>query len=157
MGAEDSSLKNVDVVQIPAAPVFGWSVGNYMERFFDGMREGRMMGVKCPECGRIYLPPRMICERCFAKNQEWVELPSRGTVESFTVAFVEVAEDGELADIDPPRVIAMVKHDGADTCIAAPVDGLEPEKAEVGMKVEAVLDPEAENALELLAGYRPAG
>lgn len=139
---------------IPINPVFNWSVGNWMENFYNGMKEGKILGSKCPVCGRVFLPPRMVCERCFAKADAWVELPATGTVEAYTRASVKVAENGDLVDLEAPEIIAMVKHDGADTCIAARLDGAE---AEIGMRVEAVLNPGAENVLDLLAAYRPLG
>lgn len=139
---------------IPLNPPFAWSVGNWMEHFFDGLKEGRIRGSKCPSCGRVYLPPRMICERCFSKADEWVELPATGTVLACTKASVKVGENGEMEDLASPELIAMVKHDGADTCIVGRLEG---DDASVGMKVEAVLEPGAENALDRLAGYRSAG
>jgi len=44
-------------------------------------------------------------------------------------------------------------HDGSDTCLVARLDA---GSASVGMRVKAVLDPSAENVLELLSCYRPA-
>lgn len=156
MESSGSSLRNVQRVTLEIAPSFNWSVGNFMERFFDGLKSGKFVGVKCPDCGRVYLPPRMVCERCFKKMEEWVELPDTGTLESFTIASVEVAEDGELQDLEAPRIIGMVKHDGADTCLVARLEGLKPEEVKVGMKVSAVLDHEAEGVLDLLSHYMPA-
>jgi uncharacterized OB-fold protein len=138
---------------IPINPVFGWSVGNWMENFFDGMKGGKLLASRCPACGRVYLPPRMICERCFVKADEWVELPETGTVETYTTAHVKVAENGDLVDLEAPEIIAMVKHDGADTCVAARLEG---GSASVGMRVKAVLNPAAENVLDLLSGYKAA-
>lgn len=152
---EPGGLKNVDTVEIPAVPVFSWSVGNFMERFFDGLKDGKIMGVNCPKCGRVYLPPRMICERCFAENEEWVELPLEGTVESFTIAHVKVGDDGELEDLEAPETIGMVKHKGADTCIVARIEGLDPVDASVGMRVTVVIDKSAENVLDVLSHYVP--
>lgn len=150
MGAK-SDQDRVPRAAIPFNPVFGWSVGNWMQHFFDGMKEGKIRASRCPDCGRVFLPPRMICERCFAQAEEWVELPETGTVEAFTEAHVKLAANGKLEDLDSPEIIAMVKHDGADTCVAARVEG---GKASIGMRVKAVLDPSAENVLDLLAGYQ---
>lgn len=143
----------VSRASIPFNPVFAWSVGNWMERFFDGMKEGKLRASRCPECGRVFLPPRMVCERCFARAEEWVEVPATGTVDSFTEAHVKLASNGALEDLGQAEIIAMVKHDGADTCVVAKLEGA---SAAVGMRVKAVLDPAAENMLDLLAGYRPA-
>ncbi|MDY6793870.1 MAG: Zn-ribbon domain-containing OB-fold protein [Actinomycetota bacterium] len=146
-------IGQVPKVSIPINPTFGWSVGNWMEYFFDGIKEGKLRASKCPACGRVFLPPRMVCERCFAKCEDWVKLPETGTVQSFTTAHVKVGADGELEDLSQPEIIVLVKQDGADTCVAARLEG---ESASVGMKVKAVLDPSAENFLDMLAGYRPA-
>ncbi len=124
-----------------------------MERFFDGMREGKLMASRCPGCGRVFLPPRMVCERCLTRAEDWVELPLTGSVETFTEAHVRLAPDGTLEDLEDPELIAMVRHDGADTCVAARLDA---PQAAVGMRVEAVLDPGAENVLDLLSCYRAA-
>lgn len=153
MGAK-AGKDPVPRASIPLNPPFTWSVGNWMEHFFDGLKEGKIRGSKCPECGRVYLPPRMICERCFSKADEWMELPATGVVQACTKASVKVAENGDMVDLESPEIIAMVRHDGADTCIAGRLEGGD---ASVGMKVEAVLEPGAENVLDLLAGYRPVG
>jgi uncharacterized OB-fold protein len=153
MGAK-AAKDPVPRASIPINPVFNWSVGNWMEYFYDGMREGKIRGSKCPACGRVSLPPRMICERCFAKAEEWVELPLTGEVQACTRASVNVAENGDLVDLDSPEIIAMVKHDGADTCIAARIEGKD---ASVGMKVEAVIDTTADNVLDMLAAYKVLG
>lgn len=150
----NAGIDPVSRASIPLDPPFGWSVGNWMETFFEGLRKGKVLGSKCPVCGRVYLPPRMICERCFVKTEEWVELPASGTVKTFTRAFVKVAENGELTELDATQTIAMVQHDGADTCIAA---RLESETPFIGMRVEAVIDPGSENVLDILTAYRPLG
>jgi len=155
MQSGNSELKNVEKVMVPITPDFNWSVGNYMEKFFDGLKDGKFMGVKCPACGRVYLPPRMICERCFKKMNEWVELPDTGILESFTLASVKVDGDGELRDLQAPQLIGMVKHEGADTCLVARLEELEPGEARVGMKVKAVLEEVPEGVLDILSYYRP--
>ena len=140
---------------VPITPDFNWSVGNYMEKFFDGLKGGKFMGVKCPACGRVYLPPRMICESCFKKTEEWVELPDTGTLVSFTLASVKVDRDGELRDLQEPQLVGMVKHDGADTCLVARLEEMDPQGVEVGMKVKAVLKEDPKGALDILSHYRP--
>lgn len=134
-------------------PPFSWSVGNWMEYFFDGMKEGKLRASKCPKCGRVFVPPRMVCEICMVKNEDWVELPLEGTVVSFTRAFTRMGANGQLEDLASPEIIAMVKHEGADTCLVGSLKGSD---CSVGMKVKAVIDSGAENPLGLLAGYEKA-
>ncbi|OFW59385.1 MAG: hypothetical protein A2W01_08885 [Candidatus Solincola sediminis] len=144
-------LKNVKRMSVPFAPVFNWSVGNWMEQFFDGLKQKKILASKCAACGRVYLPPRMICERCFDKTEEWVELPETGTVETYTMAHVGVADNGELEDLPEPQIIAMVKHDGADTCMAVRVDA---QDCNVGLRVKAVWNAEPDGVLDALSAYR---
>ncbi len=146
-------LKNVLRVGLPLVPVFNWSVGNWMEQFFDGLRQRKIIASKCGTCGRVYLPPRMICERCFVKTEEWVELPETATVETYTQAHVKVGASGDLEDLPAPEIIAMVKHDGADTCLAVKVEA---PAASVGMRVKAVWNDSPEGVLDAIAHYVPA-
>ena len=147
----------VDIGPVPKSsiamnPPFAWSVGNWMEYFFDGLKEGVLRASKCPKCGRVFLPPRMVCEICFVKNEDWVDVPLEGTVVSFTRASVKVGADGRLEDLPAPEYIVMVKHDGADTCIAGRLEG---DSCSIGIKVSAVIDAGAESPLERLSGYKP--
>jgi hypothetical protein len=148
----DEDLQNVGRVGLPLAPAFNWSVGNWMEQFFDGLKERKIMASKCGLCGRVFLPPRMICERCFAKTEEWVEIPETGTVEAFTAAHVRVGPDGELADLPEPQLIALVKHDEADTLLVA---GLVAKNASAGMRVRVVWNETPSGALDAISCYEP--
>jgi hypothetical protein len=145
-------LENVKRVMLPLIPVFNWSVGNWMEHFFEGLRQRKVLASKCGVCGRVYLPPRMICERCFVKTEEWVEVPETGSVETYTEAHVAVGANGELEDLPKPEIIAMVKHDEADTCLAAELDAA---SAEVGMRVQVVWNDAPEGVLDAISCYRP--
>lgn len=149
----DEDLQNVMRFGLPLAPAFAWSVGNWMEQFFDGLKEKKIIASKCGKCGRVYLPPRMICERCFTKTEEWVELPETGTVEAFTEAHVKVDSNGELEDLPEPEIIALIKHDEADTCLAATVEA---RNASVGMRVKAVWNDAPKGVLDAISCYRPA-
>ncbi len=137
---------------MPLVAEFNWSVGNWMERFFEGLRDRKIVACKCGVCGRVYLPPRMVCERCFVRTEEWVELPATGRVETYAEAHVKVAGNGDLEELDKPEIIAMVRHDDADTCICARLDA---ESAEVGMRVQVVWNEAPESALDAISCYSP--
>ncbi len=87
------------------------------------------------------------------KNEDWVDLPLEGTVVSFTKAFTKMGANGQLEDLASPEIIAMVKHEGADTCLVGSLKGGD---CSIGMKVKAVIDSGAENPLDRLAGYEKA-
>jgi hypothetical protein len=120
---------------------FRHTAGRFASRFFRELRDSqKIYGVRCPQCRRVLLPPRPMCERCFASIDEWVEVGHQGTLEAFTICYVPF-----LGLPPPPVGMVVVKLDGADTClqhILSGVDLSDPDKArdvlKIGMRVEAV-------------------
>lgn len=53
--------------------------GSLSERFFLPLRDGKIMGAQCVECGEIICPPyQLMCPPCNFKEMKLVELPDRG-------------------------------------------------------------------------------
>jgi uncharacterized protein len=129
-------------------PVYAqYTFGIAGERFFREIKDrGRIMGVKCTGCDLIYVPPRMYCERCFAELTEWVQIPSRGVVHSFTVSRVDL--DGNR--LKEPIVVALVKFDGVYGGLVHRMGGVELEEVSIGMPVEVVLKPKAKRIGSIL-------
>ncbi|MBA3474051.1 MAG: Zn-ribbon domain-containing OB-fold protein [Rubrobacter sp.] len=100
------------------------STGPVVARFLRGLEDGRIEGVRCPECGLVYLPPRAYCERDFVRATEWVGVGTEGVLEGFTIV---TQKFGPLPD--PPYTIAFVRLDGADTALVnflrMPLDDVE--------------------------------
>jgi len=112
-----------------------YTLGVAGERFFQEIRKnGRIMGAKCKQCDIVYVPPRMYCERCFEKLKEWVNVGKRGTVYTYTVAYIDL--DG--SKLKEPTIYALIKIDGADGGFVHKLGEINPEKVKIGMKVEAV-------------------
>jgi len=120
---------------------FRHTAGRFASRFFRELRDNqKIYGVRCPKCRRVLLPPRPMCERCFAPIEEWVEVGHQGTVEAYTVLCVPF-----MGLPPPPLGMAVVKLDGADTGLNHILGGIEfsdPDKSgeavKIGMRVEAV-------------------
>jgi uncharacterized protein len=74
--------------------------------------EARLLGIGCPRCERVLVPPRSFCDRCFIDTEGWVDLGDEGVIELFTV--VHFKTEGLP---DPPYALAYVRPDGADTAI----------------------------------------
>ena len=75
------------------------------KRFFDNLLEGKLIGVKCKDCGAITCPPKTTCEKCGSTNLEEVELSREGTIMTFTVTYV--APSGY--EKEAPYVNALVR------------------------------------------------
>lgn len=82
--------------------------------------EGRLVGVRCPECERVLVPPRALCDRDYCETEGEVDLPLRGTLELFTVMYLAV--DGLP---EPPYVLAYVKPEGANTALPGMLRGVD--------------------------------
>jgi len=118
-----------------------YTLGVAGERFFKEIKENeKIMGAKCPCCNIVYVPPRMYCEKCFAKLGEWVNVGKRGVVHTFTVATIDV--DGKK--LEKPMIYALIKFDGACGGLIHKIGETKPENVKIGLKVEAVFKPSHE-------------
>ncbi|MCD6638932.1 MAG: OB-fold domain-containing protein [Nocardioides sp.] len=123
--------------------------------FFRGLAEGRILGQRCPACGKVYVPPRGACPVDGVPTDEEVELPPRGTVTTFCV--VNVPFLGQK--ITPPYVSAYVLLDGADIALQHLVQEVPADEVRMGMRVEAVWKPREEwdTTIENISHFRPTG
>jgi len=118
---------------------YNWSVGGYMEKFFRELKGKKITGIRCPVCKKVYVPPRMICEYCFAETKDWIEVGPRGTVVSYTYGNISIdMEKGGLKDREEPEIIALIKLDKAHSCIVHRIKKIDTADIKVDMQVEVV-------------------
>lgn len=137
---------------------FRHTAGRFASRFFRELRDNKKIwGVRCPDCRRVLLPPRPLCERCLASIDEWVEVGQQGTLEAFTICYVPF-----LGLPPPPIATIMVRLDGADGCLSHVLGGLDlsdvdkaPELVKIGMRVEAVWRDERKGEISDIEYFRP--
>ena len=53
--------------------------------FFDGGMDGRLMLMKCMDCGQLRMPARKHCDNCLSGNTAWVQASGRGKVFTFSI------------------------------------------------------------------------
>jgi uncharacterized OB-fold protein len=53
----------------------------------EGLRSGKLLGLKCKDCGSVTCPPRKVCSECTGENMEIVELARQGEIRTFTVCY----------------------------------------------------------------------
>ena len=121
---------------------YAWSAGIAYGRFLDELKEGRIIGRRCSRCERILVPPRMFCEQCFVATDEWVYVKDTGTVNTFSLSYL----DADANRIKDPILVAVIDIDGASPGIGILhlLGNVDPEKIDVGMKVKAVWKPAEE-------------
>ena len=72
-------------------------------QFYDNLREGRFTTTKCQKCGHIAFPPGVICPKCWSDDLEWVDLPQRARVVTFTET-----QAGAPIGFEPPLIMAWL-------------------------------------------------
>jgi hypothetical protein len=126
--------------------------GAYVERFFREIgKNKRIMGVKCPKCSKVYVPPKMICFECFEKMEEWVEVGNQGTVKGFTV----VTHSTPVMPLNPPFAYAIIALDGANTDFVHIIKESDPKKLKISMRVEAVFKEKPRKRILDIEYFKP--
>ncbi len=94
----------------PISLVYQYTAGAATSRFLRAIEEGRLVGQRCPECGKVYVPPRGACPRCGVATREEVEVADRGTLTTFTVVHIPLPG----SEVKPPLVTGTILLDGED-------------------------------------------
>jgi uncharacterized OB-fold protein len=156
--APEARAAPVDPVESVTTPIhlsYTHMVSPEETRYLRGLAEGRILGQRCPVCGKVYLPPRGACPADGVPTTDEVELSSTGTVTTFCVVNVPFA--GQR--VKPPYVAAQVLLDGADIPMQHLILGCPAEEVRMGMRVEAVWKPREEwgTTPENIDHFRPTG
>ncbi len=56
-----------------------------VEKFYEGLEEGKFLGRKCPACGAVEFPPVYACNTCGNLETEWCEISGKGVMKSIVM------------------------------------------------------------------------
>jgi uncharacterized OB-fold protein len=87
------------------------------------LRKGKLMGLKCNQCGAITCPPRMSCIGCSGLDLDVVQLSGQGRIVTFTTCYI--APQGRENEL--PYTIVMVELDEGPWIMGNLID-MEPDK-----------------------------
>jgi len=113
-------------------------------RFAEALVEGRILGQRCPRCGRVYVPPKGYCplDVVLLGAADDVEVSDRGVVTGFTIV-APVRYYGQTKT--EPFVYASVLLDGASGTLGGQdITGVPTDQVHAGMRVRAVWKPKEE-------------
>jgi len=129
------------------------SLGDVLGRFFTGLRDRKIEGVKT-KAGRVLVPPAEYDpETGDATSDEWVEVGPGGVVESWTWISAPRARH----PMQRPFAFALVKLDGADTALLHAVDAGNEARMQTGMRVQARWADETVGRIQDIACFVPEG
>jgi len=145
----------VTIVTTPVRLHYEHTASPGESEFLRGLADGRLLGQRCPACGKVYIPPRAACPTDGVPTAGEVELPDTGTVTTFCV--VNVPFRGQR--VPTPYVTAAIVLDGADIPFQHLILGCEPGEVTMGMRVAAVWRPRDQwgTTVENIDHFRPTG
>ena len=151
---EGFDTTNCFTVEGKLALPYSYFAGRVGSKFLTTIRdEKKIMGIKCNKCNKVFVPPRQTCDVCLEDIRDnWVDVKNTGEVTNFTV----VRYDDKHLPRKAPYVLAMIKLDGADTSLVHVVEGIDVDKAKVGLKVEAVFAKETTSTILDIDHFKPA-
>ena len=56
-----------------------------VEKFYEGLEDGKFLGRKCKECGAVEFPPVYACNTCGCMDMEWVEISGKAVMKSIVM------------------------------------------------------------------------
>lgn len=113
---------------------YNHSAGPSRSKFLLGLKEKKILGLRCPVCNKVYVPARGTCYSCWSDLSEWVEVAHEGTLLSHSVMLTNNVGYIKKA----PFAYGLVKLDGADTALLHFVDVPLFEELKIGTRMKAV-------------------
>jgi uncharacterized OB-fold protein len=147
-----------DPVRLIKAPVrleYSVGAGQTLSRFLAGVVEGRLLGRRCPQCTKVYIPPKGACPTCGVPCTDEVPVADTGTLTTFCI--VNVPFEGQTMKL--PYVYGAVLLDGAGLPLLHLITGIAADQVRMGLRVKAEWVPPAERrpTLESIRWFVPTG
>ena len=75
--------------------------------YIEALKTGRLLGLKCRDCGTVTAPPRAVCRKCSGTGLEITGLSGRGKI----VTFTNIHVPPENRQGQPPYTVIIVELD----------------------------------------------
>jgi uncharacterized OB-fold protein len=111
-----------------------------IEQFYKHTSQGKLMGGKCKRCGAVYLPPRPVCSKCFSKEFEWVEIPPKGKLLTYTIIHVAPIQFQSMS----PYTVGIIQLDYG-LKIPGIIRDVAADEIEMGMRLKVVFNSSVES------------
>ena len=150
---KDKLNKECTVVPGKMALPNQYFAGRVGSKFIISLRDSKkILGVRCPECKKVYVPPMEYCENDMTNIAEnWVELGNEGLIVNYTV----VNYNDKHLPRKAPYILAMIKLVKADTPLVHIVEDIESEQVKIGIRVRAVFSDKTTNTIRDIDHFEP--
>lgn len=151
--ASIAGVEPVRSIRTPARLDYTFTASVPTTEFLVNIEQKRILGSKCPQCGKVYVPIRGTCPTDAVPMPERVEVVDTGVVTTFCV--VNVQFYGQAVEV--PYVCATVLLDGADMGLFGMVAGMPANEVRMGLRVKAKWADEPTKSLESIVYWEPTG
>ena len=106
--------------------------------FAQRIASGSLSGSKCGDCGKLFVPPRPVCE-CGSTQLDWEEVSGNGKLVAFTCIAIGPPSMNEYGfDRDNPYVSAVIELTEGPRVVARldGVDAQTPGSIQIGLNVK---------------------
>ncbi|MEV4252797.1 OB-fold domain-containing protein [Spirillospora sp. NPDC049652] len=144
----------VTMITSPSRLEYRLRGGRALDRFLEGVEQGRLLGHRCDVCGQVIVPMKGLCPKDGVPTTQEVELPDTGTVTTFAVNNLPDPRAPEV-----PFVSAYILLDGAGLTMLSLVAGIPADQVRMGVRVRAAWRPRAEwtRSMANIKWFEPTG
>lgn len=126
------------------------SVGPVLGRFFSGLRERRIEGMRA-RSGRVLVPPQEYDPETAETLDDWVTVGDSGVV----TTWAWVSEPRKHHPLDHVFAFALIRLDGADSAMLHAVDAVDESRMATGMRVRARWRDETQGDIHDIVCFEP--
>ena len=105
------AFRNVERLDMELHFQFKHSLGK-VSPFFLALEEKRLLATRCPECGKVWMPPRVHCGDDLAIT-DWVEVADSGVLEAASLSAYTLTTGGGKDTL----ILGYVTLEGTDTAM----------------------------------------
>jgi len=99
-----------------------------IEQFYKFIAQGKLLAGKCQNCGKIHLPPRPLCDKCYSQEFMWVTIPNKGKLLTYTVIHIAPQQFRLIA----PYAIGIIQFENGAK-LPGMITGVPHDQLQVGM------------------------
>jgi uncharacterized protein len=99
-----------------------------IEQFYKFLAQGKLMAGKCIQCGKIHLPPRLLCDNCYSQTFAWTQMPSKGKLVTYTVIHIAPQQFQDEA----PYAVGIIQLEN-DTKLPGRITDVPEDQLKIGM------------------------
>ncbi len=102
--------------------------------FAQHLKDGRLMGSRCRQCGATSFPPRADCEECLSGDFEFFEMSGRATLHTYTKIVAAPTGFEDMA----PYTVGVVDLEEGGRLLAWLGETIAADEIKIGMDLQVV-------------------